>query len=121
MTLSRLAPPAFGNPAPAGCDRPNRQTGRPDQRAQLAKLSSMKINVTCHSGYRGEETPRSIQMGNNPIAVERVMDRWLSPDHRYFKILGDDGATYIIRHDMVSLQWELTFFKHTETGTGIEP
>lgn len=81
----------------------------------------MKIAVTCHSGYRGEETPRRIQLGNNAIGVQAVMDRWLSPDHRYFKILGDDGATYILRHDMVSLQWELTYFKHPEAKTGIEP
>jgi hypothetical protein len=69
----------------------------------------MQIHVDCYAGYRGEETPRFIILANNKIAVTEVVDRWLAPDHRYFKILGDDGATYIIRHDTVSDRWELVF------------
>jgi hypothetical protein len=64
--------------------------------------------------------PRRIRMGRNDIEVVSVLDRWLSPDHRYFKVLGDDGAVYIIRHDMNALEWELTYFKHRDAGTGVE-
>jgi len=39
-----------------------------------------------------------------------LQGRWLAPDHRYFKVLGDDNAIYIIRHDQEKWQWELTFF-----------
>lgn len=38
-------------------------------------------------------------------------NRWLAPDHRYFKILGDDEATYIIRHGSATGQWELVFYQ----------
>ena len=75
----------------------------------------MNIRVECYSGYRGEETPRHIQMGSRRIEVKDVLDRWLSPDHRYFKILGDDKSVYIIRHDSVSLNWELIFYKKANT------
>ena len=71
----------------------------------------MQIHVECYAGYRGEETPRAIILANNKIEVTEVVDRWLAPDHRYFKILGDDGATYIIRHDTVAGQWELVFYQ----------
>ena len=71
----------------------------------------MKIHVDCYAGYRGEETPRFIILADNKIEVTRVLDRWLAPDHRYFKILGDDGATYIIRHDSVSGLWELVLYR----------
>ena len=71
----------------------------------------MQIYVDCYAGYRGEETPRYIRMADHRIEVIRVLDRWLAPDHRYFKILGDDEATYIIRHDCVSGQWELVFYQ----------
>lgn len=54
-------------------------------------------------------------MGRNRIAVARVVDRWLSPDHRYFKVLGDDGATYILRHDTLDHRWELTWY-HADPG-----
>jgi len=69
------------------------------------------IKVECYSGYRGEETPRRIQMANSKIEVRQILDRWLSPDYRYFKFRGDDDAVYIIRHDGQSGIWELTFYR----------
>jgi hypothetical protein len=74
----------------------------------------MNIRVECYSGYRGDETPRVIWIGDNRIAVSEVMDRWIAPDHRYFKFRGEDGGIYIIRHDTESLTWELTFFQNAE-------
>ena len=74
----------------------------------------MKIRVDCYAGYRGEEAPRHLWMGDQKIEVRQIVDRWLAPDHRYFKILGDDEATYIIRHDTVSLDWELTFYRNAK-------
>ena len=71
----------------------------------------MQIRVDCYAGYRGEETPRFIKRADNKIEVIQVLDRWLAPDHRYFKLLGDDEATYIIRHDSVSGQWELVLYR----------
>jgi hypothetical protein len=71
----------------------------------------MEIKVDCYAGYRGEETPRWLRMGARRIAVVAVQDRWLAPDHRYFKIIGDDGGVYIIRHDPHGNYWELTCFK----------
>ena len=71
----------------------------------------MHIQVDCYAGYRGEETPRYIRMADHRIKVIRVLDRWLAPDHRYFKLMGDDEATYIIRHDTISGGWELVFYQ----------
>ena len=41
---------------------------------------------------------------------DEVIDRWLAPTHRYFKLRGDDGGIYIVRHDPVSGRWDLTLF-----------
>ena len=71
----------------------------------------MKITVQCYSGYRVDETPKSIRFDSLVVEVTDVLDRWLAPDHRYFKVIGDDGATYIIRQDMASMAWELTFYR----------
>ena len=68
------------------------------------------IRVECYAGYRGEETPRAIRLGANRIEIKKVLDRWLSPDHRYFKLLGDDNSVYIVRHDIETFTWELTFY-----------
>ena len=75
----------------------------------------MKIRVDCYAGYRGEETPRRLTMGARHIDVVAVKDRWLAPDHRYFKIIGDDGGLYIIRHDPHQDVWQLTCFKENPT------
>ncbi|MBI4792696.1 MAG: hypothetical protein HY789_08235 [Deltaproteobacteria bacterium] len=68
------------------------------------------ISVDCYAGYRGEETPRRFLLQERKIEVVEVVDRWLAPDHRYFKVRGDDGSIYIIRHDVVRDQWQLTLF-----------
>lgn len=74
----------------------------------------MQIEVNCYAGYRGEETPRRIRLGAVTVAVCEILDRWLAPDHRYFKFLGDDGARYIVRHDSRRGCWELVFYQHWE-------
>lgn len=81
-----------------------------------AGASTMEIKVQCYAGYRGEETPRTISFRSREVMVEKIVDRWLDPSHRYFKILGDDRATYIIRHDMDSWVWELIFYQEAKGG-----
>jgi hypothetical protein len=68
------------------------------------------IVVECYAGHRGEETPRRFTLGSRAIEVTEVQDRWLAPDHRYFKVLGDDGATYILRHAEPG-DWELVLYQ----------
>jgi len=68
------------------------------------------IRVECYAGYRGEETPLRFYFGERKVEVIAVLDRWLAPDHRYFKVTGHDGGTYIVRYDVPSDHWELTMF-----------
>ncbi len=74
------------------------------------------LKVECYAGYRGEETPRCIWLGERKIEVVRVIDRWLGSDHRYFKILGDNRALYIIRHDIQKWTWELIFYNQIKSA-----
>jgi len=76
----------------------------------------MKVAVECYAGYCGEETPRWIRLGGKRIEIESILDRWLSPDHRYFKARGKDGAIYILRHDPRRFEWELTFYRRGTPG-----
>lgn len=75
--------------------------------------AGMEIRVSCYAGYRGEETPNRFWLGNRAVEVTAVVDRWLAPEHRYFKVIGDDGARYILRHDSRAWTWELVFYQHT--------
>ena len=71
---------------------------------------SLTLQVECYAGYRGEETPRRFTIGTRGIEVLEVIDQWLAPDHRYFKVKGDDDGVYILRHDVASNRWELTLY-----------
>lgn len=69
------------------------------------------LKVQCYAGYRGEETPRRFILGEKTIEVAQVIDRWLAPDHGYFKVFSRAGETYILRQDVASQEWELVFFE----------
>ncbi len=69
------------------------------------------VRVECVAGHRSEETPRRFTLGKRTVEVAEVLDQWLAPDHRYFKVRGDDGDTYILRHDVLLDRWELTVFE----------
>ena len=72
--------------------------------------ADLAVRVSCYSGHRGEETPRAFWLGERQIEVTEVMDRWLAPEHRYFKCRSSDGGIYILRHDVESGRWELTLY-----------
>ena len=77
----------------------------------------MRIAVECYAGYRGEQEPRAFTLGERRLGVTSILDRWLAPDHGYFKVAADDGNTYILRHDEVRDEWELgAFRKGTRDG-----
>jgi NADH dehydrogenase len=68
------------------------------------------LRVGCSPGYRGEPTPRRFSFGGAWIEVTELLDLWLAPDHRYFKVRADDGASYILRNDVRADRWELTMY-----------
>jgi hypothetical protein len=71
------------------------------------------IAVECYAGSRGEETPRRFGVPGAQVEIAEVIDRWLAPDHRYFKVRDREGALYILRHDASTQQWELRFFRRS--------
>ena len=82
-----------------------------DRTSRSASPTLMRVYVECHAGYRAEETPRALRLGERRVEVVDVIDRWIGPDHRYFKLRGDDGAIYIVRYDRERDEWELTLYE----------
>jgi hypothetical protein len=74
----------------------------------------MIVKVTCEPGHRGEATPRRLSFERRTAELTLVLDRWLGTDHRYFKMRGEDGAIYILRHDIARDCWELTMYAAAE-------
>ena len=68
------------------------------------------VRVECYAGHRGEEEPRAFTRGTVRVTVTEIVDRWLDPSHRYFKVRGGDGNLYMLRHDESAGAWELYCF-----------
>ncbi len=73
----------------------------------------MKITVTCYSGYRGEEKPRSFTIGSREHPVKDIIDAWYGPDYRYFKVVDSADNIYILRNNERDDTWEIHFFDKT--------
>ena len=71
---------------------------------------NLAVTVECYAGYRGDESPRRFLMGDKAVEISEILDRWLDPEHRYFKVRGEDQAVYILRHDVEAGSWELVMF-----------
>jgi hypothetical protein len=68
------------------------------------------LEVECYAGYRGEESPVRFRLGGRWLEVEEIVDRWLAPTHRYFKVRARGGGVYILRHATDQQRWELTLY-----------
>ena len=77
----------------------------------MAEQRLFSVNAEYYVAHRGEQTPRTLILGDRRIAVAEVLDAWLAPEYRYFKLKGADGDTYLVRHDERSGTWELTMFR----------
>lgn len=80
----------------------------------MSEENHSAVKVVCYAGYRAEETPLRFYLGERCIEVTEVLDRWLDPAHRYFKLRGDDNGIYILRHSIDEDCWQMTLF---DSGT----
>ena len=79
------------HPTPFGCDQ---------------SVGAEPFTVDCHAGYRGEERPLRFGVkGERMVEVVEIL-RWTREEgFRTFRVRGDDGATWLLRHDEGSGDW----------------
>jgi hypothetical protein len=70
----------------------------------------MAIRVESYAGYRGEQEPRAFWLGERRLDVLEIVDRWMEPQRRWYKVHAGDGHTYILRHDEQAGEWDLAAF-----------
>ena len=75
------------------------------------KVSEQKIKVIAYSGYRGEETPKTILLHGTRIEVNEILNQWIEEGledratKRFYQIKGDDGVLYRIYYDEKAMEW----------------
>ena len=73
--------------------------------------SKERIRVIAYSGYRGEETPRTIFIHEKKIEVLEILKMWIEEGvkdrrrNRLFKVKGSDGLIYTIHYDERVMEW----------------
>jgi len=70
-------------------------------------MMETKVTVQTYAGYKGDERPVSFSRAGRTFRIMEIVDRWYDPDHRSFRVLLDDGKTYVLRHDLNADCWEL--------------
>jgi hypothetical protein len=76
----------------------------------------MTLHVECYAGYKADERPlrfRSHERDSKTFEVTEVLDQWYGIGYRCFKVLADDGNTYILRHNEKEDEWTLDSFRRT--------
>ena len=85
--------------------------------SQSSPYGLIRLAVKNYAGHRGEQEPSAFTVADGARReVREIVDRWLAPDHRYFKVRADDGPVCIIRHDVAGDGWELVMY---EVGAGL--
>lgn len=74
-------------------------------------MSEQLVRVETHSGYKADERPLRLHLGERTLEVVAVEDRWYSPGETYFRVLTDDGDRYVLRHTEAQDIWRLSAFR----------
>lgn len=73
-----------------------------------------KLRVECYAGQHDVDEPRCFYLEERKISVATLLDRWLAQEYHYFKVRGDDGGIYILRHTLGDDWWEMMLY---DSGT----
>ena len=75
------------------------------------RLAEKIVHVECYAGYKGDERPIKLQIGNEMIEVADVEDRWYSPGATYFRVRLANGERYVVRREDAQDAWTLEAFR----------
>ena len=74
-------------------------------------MAEKLVHVECYAGYKGDERPAKLQIGNEMVEVAEVEDRWYSPGATYFRVRLANGERYVVRREDAQDVWTLEAFR----------
>jgi len=74
----------------------------------------MQVQVESYVDDDGIAKLRRIRFDSRQIDVVENIDQWHGADYRYFKVKGSDGNLYMLRHDEIRADWQLTMYERAE-------
>jgi len=73
----------------------------------------VQVEVETYVDEGGVEKLRRIRFDSREIDVVENIDQWPGANYRYFKVRGSDGNAYMLRHNELRADWELTMYERT--------
>jgi len=70
-----------------------------------------RVEVECYAGYRADERPVRVRLGQETLEVAEVEDRWYSPGETFFRVRLANGDRYVLRHVEAQDTWSLEAFR----------
>ncbi len=75
------------------------------------RSGDLVVRVECYSGYKGDERPVKLEIGDQMVDIAEVEDRWYSPGATYFRVLLANGERYVLRREEAQDVWTLEAFR----------
>jgi len=69
------------------------------------------VEVECYAGYRADERPVRLRLGEQSFEVAEVEDRWYSPGETFFRVRLANGDMYVLRHVEAQNTWSIEGFR----------
>jgi len=74
-------------------------------------MSELLVRVECYAGYKGDERPVRVHLGDRAMQVEAIEDRWYSPGSTFFRVVVEGGDRYVLRREDGLDSWSLSAFR----------
>jgi hypothetical protein len=70
-----------------------------------------KVGVECYAGYRANERPMRLTVGEQTLDILEVEDRWYSPGETFFRVRVEGGDRYVLRYVEAQDVWSLEGYR----------
>jgi hypothetical protein len=69
------------------------------------------VQVISYAGYKADESPRFLKLGETTLTIAQIEDRWYSPGETLFRVVTESGDRYLLRHLEAQDIWTLEGYR----------
>lgn len=70
-----------------------------------------KVQVESYAGYKADERPLRLKLGDRTLEIVDVEDRWYAPGETYFRVRVEGGDRYVLKHLEAQDVWSLEGYR----------
>lgn len=74
-------------------------------------MTEKTVRVRCYSGFKGDERPTELFLGDSFQPIAEIEERWYSPGESFFRVRLQDGDRYVLRHIEAQDVWTIQGYR----------